>query len=355
MRSLREELPTLALLILCYLGFAAVSIGSNTVGPIATALILSVLVALHASLQHEILHGHPFKNQFWNDVLVFPAIGVFVPYQRFRDTHLDHHKDPNLTDPYDDPESNFLDPQNWDRLPGVAKRLYDFNNTLAGRMTVGPALGLWQFYVQDIRAILGGQARVLAAYVLHAGGLVLVGMWWAIWASAPFWTLLAAAYGGMSILKIRTFLEHRAHERSAARTVVIEDRGLLALLFLNNNFHSVHHAHPKIAWHKLPAVFHSRREEFMRRNDAYYYRSYAEIFRLYFLRVKDPVAHPLMRAGRGNPGDIILPIPAVETMDIVEKDHVDVRQLADVRPTRVDPGALCLLGADPDQSGKEGH
>jgi fatty acid desaturase len=45
-----------------------------------------------------------------------------VPYLRFRDTHLAHHHDPNLTDPYDDPESNFQDPAVWARTPGPARR-----------------------------------------------------------------------------------------------------------------------------------------------------------------------------------------------------------------------------------------
>ena len=60
----------------------------------------------------------------------------------------------------------------------------------------------------------------------------------------PVWAYLLAAYLGWSLLKIRTYLEHRAHEAARARTVVIESRGPLALLFLNNNFHVVHHMHP---------------------------------------------------------------------------------------------------------------
>lgn len=302
---------------MCYIFFGAVSITGATIGSVATVITLSLVIALHSSLQHEMLHGHPFKNQSWNDLMVFPAIGILVPYQRFKDTHLEHHYDPKLTDPYDDPESNFLDPQNWNKLSAVAKHLYNFNNTLAGRMSVGPAIGLFNFYRQDIRNILQGQTRVLSAYVLHGLGLILVAAWWTTYASAPVWTLLLAAYCGMSILKIRTFLEHRTHERAAARTVIIEDRGPLALLFLNNNFHSVHHAHPKVAWHKLPALFQSRREDFLRKNDGYCYTSYAEIFRLHFLRVKDPVAHPLMLA---KAADLTTLVPKIDSANGTHAD-----------------------------------
>ena len=76
-------------------------------------------------------------------------------------------------------------------------------------------------------------------------------------------------------------------------TVVIEDRGLLSMIFLNNNLHVVHHMHPQTAWYDLPKMFAENREHYLKRNDSYYYRSYAQIFRAHFLRTKDPVPHPL--------------------------------------------------------------
>jgi fatty acid desaturase len=109
----------------------------------------------------------------------------------------------------------------------------------------------------------------------------------------PLWAYLAACYAGLSILKIRTFLEHQAHERARARTVIIEDRGLLAFLFLNNNLHVVHHMHPKLPWYRLPQIYFNNRDKYLRRNDGYRYASYGEIFRRHLLRAKDPVPHPL--------------------------------------------------------------
>ena len=104
------------------------------------------------------------------------------------------------------------------------------------------------------------------------------------------------AGSGWRCCRIRTFLEHQAHERAAARSVIIEDRGPLALLFLNNNYHAVHHANPRLAWYRLPAEFARRREEWLRRNGGYAYRSYGEVFRRYLFRRKDPVAHPIWTA-----------------------------------------------------------
>jgi fatty acid desaturase len=75
-----------------------------------------------------------------------------------------------------------------------------------------------------------------------------------------------AAWVGHGLLRIRTFLEHRAHEAARARTVIIEDRGPLSVLFLNNNFHAVHHMHPAVPWYRLPAVYRANRAHYLRRS-----------------------------------------------------------------------------------------
>jgi hypothetical protein len=46
-----------------------------------------------------------------------------------------------LTDPYDDPETNYLDPVIWSRMGWMRRGVYQFNNTLLGRVLIGPALG----------------------------------------------------------------------------------------------------------------------------------------------------------------------------------------------------------------------
>jgi len=73
--------------------------------PIIIVPLLALVITLHSSLQHEVIHGHPTKWAVVNALLVWPAIGLFIPYARFRDSHLAHHQDARLTDPYDDPET----------------------------------------------------------------------------------------------------------------------------------------------------------------------------------------------------------------------------------------------------------
>ncbi|MGL6209900.1 MAG: fatty acid desaturase, partial [Paracoccaceae bacterium] len=264
--------------------------------PILALVITTLTVAQFSSLQHEVLHGHPFANIRLNEALVFPGITVFIPYGRFRDLHLAHHYDPDLTDPYEDPESNFMDPVVWAKTPGWARILYQVNNTLAGRVLIGPAVSMWGFTRSEITAIRAGDKAAARAWVEHAFGLGLVLAWLLAVASMPIWAYLICAYVGFGLLKIRTFLEHRAHEASRARSVVIEDRGLFALLFLNNNYHAVHHSHPEVAWYDLPAKYAANRDHYLRRNEGYVYRNYAQIFRQYAFRQKDPVPHPLWEA-----------------------------------------------------------
>ncbi len=286
------EWPTLALIVGCYAAWLlATTFLADFWMPLAL-LVLTVAVTLHSSLQHEILHGHPFRSRPLNEALVFLPIGLFYPYGRFRDLHLAHHQDETLTDPYDDPESNYLDPKVWARLPRWRQRLLRANNTLAGRMVIGPALSLHALVVSDARAIRHGDRAILRDWLLHLAGLVVVAGWIAV-SGMPFLAYFGAAYAGMSILKIRTFLEHRAHERARGRSVIVEDRGLLSFLFLNNNLHVVHHSKPRVAWYRLPAIYAAQRDEYLRRNEGYLYSSYGEIFRRHFLRAKDPVPHPL--------------------------------------------------------------
>jgi fatty acid desaturase len=136
-----------------------------------------------------------------------------------------------------------------------------------------------------------GPEMVARAWALHlpvAAALIAV----VVAAPLPLWAYLVACYMALSLLKIRTFLEHQAHVRARGRTVIIEDRGPLAWLFLNNNLHVVHHMHPRLPWYRLPQIYFNNRAAYLARNDGYCYRSYAQIFRRHLLRAKDPVPHP---------------------------------------------------------------
>ncbi|WP_225027730.1 fatty acid desaturase [Xinfangfangia pollutisoli] len=294
-----EEAPTLALLLASYGLFGLGTTWLWHAQPLLAVLVVGWAAAQFCSLQHEVLHGHPFANRHLNHALVFPALGFFYPYLRFQETHLAHHHDPILTDPYDDPESNYLDPAVWAGLPRGLKALLRVNNTLAGRMLIGPLIGFGFFLGADAALIRRGVPGVARAWLLHLAGIGLVVLWLRAMGGMPVWAWLLACYLAAALLKIRTFLEHRAHELFRARTVVIEDRGPLALLFLNNNFHVVHHMHPAVPWHRLPALYRQNRDHYLRRNEGYLYRNYWQIVRAHLFRAKDPVPHPVWPVARG--------------------------------------------------------
>ncbi len=293
MAAQREiEWPTLAMLAATYALWVTGTLLWPVSGLVSVGLT-ALATAQFSSLCHEVLHGHPFASRRLNEAVVFPALSLVVPYERFRDTHLQHHFDPALTDPYDDPESNYQDPAVWARMGAPLRALLRLNNTLLGRMVLGPAVGTWFFVRGDIALHRAGDRRILRAWLLNGAGVGLVVAWLLIFTEMPLWAYVIAAYLAYSLLKIRTFLEHRAHEAFRARTVIVEDRGPLALLFLNNNLHVVHHMHPSVPWYRLPALYRARRDHYRRRNESYVYRSYGEVFRRYFLTAKDPVPHPV--------------------------------------------------------------
>ncbi|WP_430463328.1 fatty acid desaturase [Tabrizicola sp.] len=296
------EWPTLAMLALAYGVFAAGTL-IWPLSPVLAVIVTALAIAQFSSLQHEVLHGHPFANQSLNEALVFPGLTLFVPYIRFKDAHLQHHYDPNLTDPYDDPEANYMDPAVWARTPRWAQALLRANNTLAGRILLGPAIGTWFFSGPDLKAMWAGDRRIRLAWALHGIGVALVVAWLWAFTEMPVWAWVLAAYIGYGLLKIRTYLEHRAHEAFRARTVIIEDRGPLALLFLNNNLHAVHHMHPKVPWYRLPGLYAAKGEHYRRRNDGYVFETYGQIFRQFLFRAKDPVAHPIWPVQKSDRND----------------------------------------------------
>ncbi|QBY02523.1 fatty acid desaturase [Rhodophyticola sp. CCM32] len=289
---MRVEWPTVLVIVLCYLGWClALFLLPMIWLPLAIGLG-AYTIALQSSLQHEVTHGHPFRARRLNEAIVFASLNLCIPFIRFRDMHLDHHLDSNLTDPYDDPESNYLDSAVWTRLPRPLRIILMANNTLIGRLLLGPVVSQTAFMIGDWRQVRSGDRGVLRAWLWHVATIMPV-LILVLVAPMPLWAYLLACYMGIAVLKIRTFLEHRAHDRASGRTVIIEDQGPLAFLFLNNNFHVVHHMHPRLPWYQIPALYFSHKDRYLNRNDGYFYRSYAAIFRRHLFRPKDPVPHPL--------------------------------------------------------------
>lgn len=254
-------------------------------------------VCLHGSLQHEAVHGHPTPRPRLNEILVLPSLWLWMPFRLYRETHLTHHDDAVLTDPLADPESYYVTPAAWDAL-GPFGRVYHLAlNSLLGRLALGPLHCAWRLYRSEAARLLAGQRGHLGAWLWHFVGCALV-LLWVLWACRmPLIEYLGLfAYPAVSLTLLRSFLEHQARAAPGERSVLIEAGGPMALLYLNNNLHALHHAEPGLAWYRLPARYKARRAALLARNGNYFYRGYGEVVARYLLWPKEPPAHPLGRA-----------------------------------------------------------
>ncbi|MEH6405353.1 MAG: fatty acid desaturase [Sneathiella sp.] len=289
-----SEWRTLALVISCYLLLSLLILNPFGLPLYLQAIFIIPLITLHSSLQHECIHRHPFASQALNDALIFLPVGILLPYFRFKASHIKHHHNSNITDPYEDPESGYWDSRVWERRSSLVQKLFEINNTLAGRMLIGPALSIIRFAAMDL---MKGNIKIIATWIFHTFASALILMAVFMWSNMPVWGYLLCCYAGYSLLTVRTFLEHQADESIRARTVIVEDKGIFGFLFLHNNLHVVHHAYPTVAWYELPKMFEKNRDRFLMMNKGYYFKNYAEIFKQYGFSKKEPVAYPLTSKG----------------------------------------------------------
>jgi fatty acid desaturase len=285
------EWPTIAVVILTY-GVLGTLVWFHASLPWWVILpVGSYFATLHSSLQHEVLHGHPTRNRVVNEALVFLTPTFWIPFQRYKDTHLQHHNNDHLTDPERDPESFYLLPDSWATMPGVKRMLFEFNQTLCGRMLVGPAVGIVRFWSADLRDVIKGDGHKAKSWLVFAISGVLA-LTYVVWCGMPVWQyLLLVAYPGISLALVRSYCEHQASEHVNHRTIIVECSLFWSFLFFNNNLHVPHHERPALAWYKLPEYYRSERAALVVQNNGYV-MTYAQIFRKYFLHAKEPLSYP---------------------------------------------------------------
>lgn len=280
-----------------WLAFGCLTYFWRDLGWLIVTPLGAYLVCLHGSLQHEALHGHPTRSRLVNELLLFPPISLWFPYRRYRTLHLKHHDNDHLTDPAVDPESYYMDPQAWAGTPTWLRIIYTANNAMLGRFLLGPGIATARFIAAEFRRMAAGERDVIAAWALHGLGIGIVWLWVSVVSGMPFWQyVLFVAYWGNSFTMMRSYAEHRAHDRIGCRTIVVETHPLIGLMFLNNNLHMAHHEAPGIAWYDLPAYYRAHKERLLKDNCGYLMRGYGELARRWGLKPKEPIAHPLPRS-----------------------------------------------------------
>lgn len=285
----RVEWRTLALIAAFWLVIVALVAFADRLPAAVLLLVLPLLGSFYGSLQHEVIHRHPTPWQAVNRVFVIVPLQLFMPFERYRVTHLQHH-DSDLTDPLTDPESYYLSRSEWDRSGPVMRTVFQGNRTLMGRLSFGPGLTMVRFWWSDLRRCRSDR-NVAGIWLRHVfGSCVVVGLV-AISPLTTWMYLLGFVYGGLALTMMRSFAEHCA-DSGSERTAVVATGRFFSLLFLNNNLHIAHHDQPHVPWFELPDVGRHLGIAERARQGAGYYAGYREVARRFGRRQFCQVVHP---------------------------------------------------------------
>src|SRR5262252_2644070 len=152
----RFEAPTYLVALGVYAGWGALTLWYHALPAWLILPLGGFLLALHGSLQHEAIHGHPTRWATINLLIAGAPLGLWLPYPIYRESHLSHHACGRLTDPIQDPESFYVAPDRWQRMSSASRALHWILSTLAGRLVLGPLVVLLRFAVSEARALLAG-------------------------------------------------------------------------------------------------------------------------------------------------------------------------------------------------------
>jgi fatty acid desaturase len=227
--------------------------------------------------------------------MVFPPLGLWFPFPLYRKSHSTHHRDPDLTVPGVDTESYYVRKADWERMGRIRRALLIVNQTLAGRLVIGPLLRLWGLVSKETRRVRAGDRSHLPHWGVHV--VAVGGLFWFISGVCgfPWWQyVLLVAYPGMSLGLLRAFTEHRAAVDYSERTATVESNAVFGLLFLYNNLHAVHHSSPAMPWYEIPRYYREHRREVLERNGHFVFAGYGELARKYLLVPVFSPVHPTL-------------------------------------------------------------
>jgi fatty acid desaturase len=289
----RTEWPTWLLLIGIYLAWPALLLLSPHLGVWPTTALMIPLLVLWMSLQHELLHGHPTRCPWLNKVLGYAPLAVWYPYTLYRDTHMQHHRDEDLTVPGLDPESRYLSQSRWRQTGPLMRLLRWLDKTPPGRLVFGVPLALGSLVAEESMRLIRGEDKAWFMWSTHAFFLLLMFSFIERVSLLSGWHyLLLISIPALAISMVRSYYEHRPHAQPQQRTVINEAGWPWRWLFLNLNLHLVHHDLPGLAWYHIPAVYRARREQWLARSGGFLLPGYAELFRRHSFKPVDSPQHP---------------------------------------------------------------
>jgi fatty acid desaturase len=279
---------TLVIAVLVYGGWLATVFLHKQMPWWATFALLTWFGAWHLSLQHELVHGHPFRNSKLNAALASLSLTMWVPFLSFKRDHISHHNT-TLTHPKLDTESYYSMPEQWQHSGRFLRSIYWANRTIAFRLTVWSVFSTVQYFFADAWRAIRNVDNARSAWVLHIPGLIavtyivnnLAGM-------SMIEYLIGGVFASHSLNMMRSFAEHKTLGDESTRTAMIDAGRVMSLLMLNNNLHIAHHDEPSAPWYKVPEVA-ERLNAFERAQkiDALYKGGYGELLRRFTFKPYD--------------------------------------------------------------------
>jgi fatty acid desaturase len=253
------------------------------------------LLAWHFSLQHEAIHSFRGVPAWVRFAVVFPPLGLWFPYALYRQSHSTHHRDAHLTVPGVDTESYYVTRADWARMGPFKRRLLIFNQTLLGRLMVGPLLRLWILVSRESRRLRQGDTSHLPHWAVHLVAVAVLFWFISDVCRFPWWQYcLLIAYPGLSLTLLRAFTEHRAAEDSQERTASVESNAVFGMLYLYNNLHVAHHLKPTMPWYEIPRFYRENRAQLLATNGHFVFAGYGQLARRYFLVPVFSPVHPTL-------------------------------------------------------------
>jgi len=279
---------TLVIAVLVYGGWLATVFLHKQMPWWATFALLTWFGAWHLSLQHELVHGHPFRNSKLNAALASLSLTMWVPFLSFKRDHISHHNT-TLTHPELDTESYYSMPERWQHSGRFLRSIYWANRTIAFRLTIWSVFSTVQYFFADAWRAIRNVDNARSAWVLHIPGLIavtyivnnLAGM-------SVIEYLIGGVFASHSLNMMRSFAEHKTLGDESTRTAIIDAGRVMSLLMLNNNLHIAHHDEPSAPWYKVPEVA-ERLNAFERAQkiDALYKGGYGELLRRFTFKPYD--------------------------------------------------------------------
>lgn len=298
-RVARSEWPTWLLIFIVYGSWLLLVCQYERLGALVTLPLLALVGGLYMSLQHELIHGHPTRWQKINALIGTPPLTIWFPFALYRDSHLKHHDDESLTVPGVDPESRYVSHQQWQDAGILRRLMLRAEKTVLVRLLLGPLRVIVELAMHEIPRLLRGEIEAWKLWGPHFAFCVLLLGSLQYYFGIPAWCyMLAVAYPALSLSMLRSFHEHRPAADPAQRCVINEASWPFRLMFLNNNFHLVHHDLPGLSWYLLPRVYRANRRAYCRRSGDFVFDGYIPLLSRYGVIPVDDPQHPFVVGGR---------------------------------------------------------